>query len=86
MNGGYNYAKTFFEEVFRFAEKEIGFEYILSAVTIALRLAPERIKEMIGKVFSENKEKVEFLRSEPMPPLFNTTPLEKSEWDRVRER
>ena len=32
MNGGYEYAKKFFEEAFRFAEKEIGTEYVLSAV------------------------------------------------------
>ena len=32
MNGGYEYAKKFFEEVFRFAKKEIGTEYVLSAV------------------------------------------------------
>jgi len=53
---------------------------------IALRLAPERIMEVIGKVFSENKEKADLLRSASMPTLFNTTHLEKSEWDRVRER
>ena len=32
INGGYEYAKQFFEEAYRFAEKEIGSEYILSAV------------------------------------------------------
>ena len=32
MNGGYEYAKKFFEEAFRFAEKEIGVEFVLSAV------------------------------------------------------
>lgn len=30
--GGYEYAKQFFEEAFRFAEKEVGSQYILSAV------------------------------------------------------
>lgn len=30
--GGYEYAKQFFEEVYHFAEKEVGSEYILSAV------------------------------------------------------
>ena len=32
MNGGYDYAKRFFEEAYRFAEKEIGGDYVLSAV------------------------------------------------------
>lgn len=31
-NGGYDYARKFFEEVYRFAEKEVDSEYILSAV------------------------------------------------------
>jgi hypothetical protein len=31
-HGGYDYAQGFFEEVYRFAEKEVGNEYILSAV------------------------------------------------------
>ncbi len=31
-HGGYDYAKEFFEEVYRFAEKEVGSPYILSAV------------------------------------------------------
>lgn len=31
-NGGYEYAKEFFEEVYHFAEKEMGSEYIISAV------------------------------------------------------
>ncbi|MDR2047119.1 MAG: plasmid recombination protein [Clostridiales bacterium] len=31
-HGGYDYAKAFFGEVFRFAEKEVGSPYILSAV------------------------------------------------------
>jgi len=31
-NGGYDYAREFFEKVYRFAEKEVGGEYILSAV------------------------------------------------------
>lgn len=30
--GGYEYAKRFFQEAYRFAEKEIGADYILSAV------------------------------------------------------
>ena len=32
MNGGYEYAKQFFEEAYRFAEKEIGSDYVLSAI------------------------------------------------------
>ena len=31
-NGGYDYAKHFFEDAFRFAEKEVGSQYILSAI------------------------------------------------------
>lgn len=31
-HGGYEYAQQFFEEVYRFAEKEVGSPYILSAV------------------------------------------------------
>ena len=31
-HGGYEYAKQFFEEAFRFAEKQVGSRYILSAV------------------------------------------------------
>ena len=31
-NGGYEYAKRFFREAFHFAEKEIGSDYILSAI------------------------------------------------------
>ena len=31
-HGGYDYAREFFEEVYRFAEKEVGGEYILSAI------------------------------------------------------
>jgi hypothetical protein len=31
-HGGYEYAKRFFEDAFRFAEKEVGSKYILSAI------------------------------------------------------
>jgi len=51
---------------------------------IALRLAPERIKEAIGKVFAENKEKAELLRAAPMPKLFN--PTVSKEYERERNR
>ncbi len=31
-HGGYDYAKTFFEEAYRFAERQVGSPYILSAI------------------------------------------------------
>jgi len=53
---------------------------------VALRLAPENIKESISKILSANKEKADLLRSAPIPPLFKITPLEQNERDWVRER
>jgi hypothetical protein len=52
--------------------------------TIALRLAPDRIKGVIRDVLVTNKIKAELMRNAPIPPLFNASHLKQRERDHVR--
>ena len=49
--GGYDYAKRFFQEAYRFAEKEIGADYILSAVMHADERNRSLSKELSREVY-----------------------------------
>ena len=51
---------------------------------IALRLAPEYVKESINKILSANKEKADLLRSALIPKLFPEIRPKQHERERVR--
>jgi uncharacterized coiled-coil DUF342 family protein len=52
--------------------------------TIALRLAPDRVKDALRDILSTNEIKTELLRNTPMPPLFNISRPKQREKDHAR--
>ena len=71
QNGGYKFAKRFYEKAFRFAEREMGADNIISAVMHAVELNNEEYNflenlrnELYHKLSKMNKEElIEYFKS-----------------------